>query len=502
MNNLPQPGEGLYQRTVRGGAWVFGLRITEQVFNIVRLIILARVLAPNDFGLLGIALLGMMALETFSQTGFQQALIQKKENIKDYLDAAWTVMLLRSLILCAVLFFAAPHIALFFDAPQATTIIQVIGISFLLGGAGGVGGFVNIGVLYFQKELKFNKHFIYRASGTLADFVVAVSAALILKSVWALVFGLLAGNLVRLIVSYLVHPYRPRLSSDLGKAKELFGFGKWILGSSVLIFLLTLGDDIFVGKLLGVALLGFYQMAYRTSNAPATQITHVISQVTFPAYSKLQDNLPSLREAYLKTLQFTAFISIPLAAGIFILAPEFTQIFLTEKWMPMVPAMQALCIFGVTRSIGATLGPIFYAVGKPEIQTRFSTIQLIILAIIIYPLTIRWSILGTSVAVVIPNIISVALCTKAARNIMKIKFQDFFRPIFIPITAAFIMCLFIFLARHFLLFGGSILSVLILALLGGITYFGSMYLCDRATEYKMRDMIGQVFNNLRAVKHD
>ncbi len=98
-SNLLQPGEGLYQRTVRGGAWAFALRIFQHGFGIVRLIILARILSPNDFGLVGIALLAMMTLETFSQTGFQQALIQKKENIEDYLNAAWTVMLLRNLIL-------------------------------------------------------------------------------------------------------------------------------------------------------------------------------------------------------------------------------------------------------------------------------------------------------------------------------------------------------------------------------------------------------------------
>ncbi|GAI24761.1 unnamed protein product, partial [marine sediment metagenome] len=115
--NLLQPGEGLYQRTVRSGAWAFALRITEQVFSITRLIILARILAPNDFGLLGIALLAMMTLETFSQTGFQQALIQKKEDIKGYLDAAWTVSALRGLALFAVLFLVAPYVAIFFNAP-------------------------------------------------------------------------------------------------------------------------------------------------------------------------------------------------------------------------------------------------------------------------------------------------------------------------------------------------------------------------------------------------
>jgi lipopolysaccharide exporter len=488
VKNLFQPGEGLYQRTVRSGAWAFALRITTQLFNIARLIILARVLAPDDFGLLGIALLAMMTLEAFSQAGFQQALIQQKEDIKDYLDAAWTVMLLRSLVLFAVLFFAAPYVATFFEAPQATTIIQVIGISLLLGGVGGVGGFVNIGVLYFQKELEFNKEFIYRASGTLADFVVAVAAVLILKSVWALVFGLLAGAVVRLIVSYFIHPYRPHLSSDWGKARELFGFGRWILGSSILVFLITQGDDIFVGKLLGVTMLGFYQMAYLISNAPATEITHVISQVTFPAYSKLQDNLPGLREGFLKTLQLTAFMSIPLAGGIFILAPEFTTIFLGEKWMPMVPAMQALALAGLVRSIGAAIGPVFYAVGKPEIVTRWQPVRLAVLAALIYPFTAKWGILGTSIAVFLSNLASTIGFSVKVVDITKCRAKFFAKKIILPSISASIMILLIFLLKSGIK-GAGILEFVLLIGVGILIYIGTTYILDRQTISTVKQLL-------------
>ena len=151
IKTLLQPGEGLYQRTIRSGAWAFALRITEQGFGLVRLIILARVLAVNDFGLLGIALLAMMTLETFSQTGFQAALIQKKERTEGYLDAVWTVSALRGLVLFVILFFAAPYVAIFFDTPVATPIIQVIAVTSLL------QGLTNIGVVYFRKELEFKK---------------------------------------------------------------------------------------------------------------------------------------------------------------------------------------------------------------------------------------------------------------------------------------------------------------------------------------------------------
>ena len=490
--NLLQPGEGLYQRTVRGGAWVFALRITEQVFGIVRLIILARVLAPNDFGLMGVALLAMMTLETFSETGFQAALIQKEENIKGYLDAAWTVSTLRGLVLFAVLFLIAPYAAIFFKAPVATPIIRVVGLAALL------QGLTNIGVIYFQKELEFNKQFLYMLSGTLADFVVAVSAALILKSVWALVFGVLAANLVRLIVSYLIHPYRPHLSSDLGKAKELFGFGRWILGSSILVFLVTQGDDIFVGKLLGVTLLGFYQMAYRISNAPATEITHVISQVTFPAYSKLQDNLPGLREGYLKTLQLTAFISIPLAAGIFILAPEFTTIFLGDKWMPMVPAMQALALAGLMRSVAATAGYVFLGVGKPRIDTRWQVIRLIVLGASIYPLTLQLGILGTSLAVCLSTLVSAIGFGFTVIEITGCGIRSFSKMIGFPLMSGIVMALLIFALKanvstvgiwQFLLFVG----------LGILSCICITYLQDKFLNYKMRLLMVESLASLRGV---
>ncbi len=194
IRRIKTPGNGLSQRTVRGGFWAFLLRIVQQIFSLARLVILARLLAPHDFGLMGIALLTMSTLETFSQTGFQQALIQKKATIASYLDAVWTVLIIRGFVLFGILYFAAPLAASFFDVPEAKAIIQVIGLSVLF------QAFTNIGVIYFQKELEFNKEFIYQSAGTLADFSVAILGVLILRNVWALVFGLLAGNAVRCIV--------------------------------------------------------------------------------------------------------------------------------------------------------------------------------------------------------------------------------------------------------------------------------------------------------------
>jgi O-antigen/teichoic acid export membrane protein len=390
----------LLQRVTQGGVWVFSLRACQLLFSMTRITILARILAPNDFGIMGISMLTMATLETFSQTGFEHALIQKKEGINKYLDTAWTILVVRGVILFGILYLIAPYVATFFGVAEVKLIIRVISFSILL------QGLTNIGVIYFQKELQFNKQFFYHLSGILIDFIVAVSAVLILRSVWALVFGSLAGNAVRCVSSYLIHPYRPRLSVNLEHAKELFSFGKWVLGSSILFILIIQGDDIFVGKLLGVASLGFYQLAYKISSMATTEISHVISQVSFPTYSILQHEPVKLRESYLRVLRLTSFLALPIAGFIFAASPIFVTVFFGEKWMPMVPVMKILAIAGMARSIMATTGPVFRAIGKPRIETEWQIVRFILLACFIYPLAKNFNIVGVSYAVLISTVVA------------------------------------------------------------------------------------------------
>lgn len=473
-HTLRTPGGTLGQKVVRGGFWVFALRITQALFSLIRTIVLARLLSPNDFGLFGIALLAMSALETFSQTGFQQALIQKKGDVKPYLDTVWTVQGVRGFLLAGLLYIIAPYMASFFGEPNAAPLLKVLGLSMVF------QGFTNIGVVFFQKELEFHKQFIYQFSGTVTDLAVSITAAVLLKNAWALILGLVAANLIRMVVSYLVHPYRPQPRLEREKVMELYTFGKWIFGSSILMFLITQGDDIFVGKLLGAAMLGFYQMAYRISNMPATEITNVISQVTFPAYSKLQDNPEGLRKAYLKTLQLTAFISIPLAGGIFILAPEFTMVFLGEKWMPIVPAMQVLAIYGAVRSIGATNGSLFTGSGNPRFDMILAAIKLVLLAFLIYPLTQWWGITGTALATTFPVFVTQIYGISRVLHILRCRLKDFFAPIVLPVIGSVLMLCVIYGIKQVLSTTISILAISIPA--GIVVYVGFLFFIGKNYE--------------------
>jgi len=152
-------GKTLPQKMVQGGVWLSSLKVIRKVLSLIRLIIIGRILAPSDFGLMGIALLTMSALETFSRFGFRQALIQKKGNTDNYLNAAWTVLIIRGFVIFIIVYLVAPYVAFFFHTPEVKPIIQVLGLVTFF------QAFNNIGVIFFQKELEFNKVFIYRFVG-------------------------------------------------------------------------------------------------------------------------------------------------------------------------------------------------------------------------------------------------------------------------------------------------------------------------------------------------
>lgn len=407
---LVQPGDNLGQRTANAGAWAFALSMSNRLLATARTIVIARFLAPTDIGLMGIALLLASLVQTFTQTGFRAALIQRKDDIADDLDTAWTIEVGRSLLIGGVLALAAPWLADFFSAPGAIPVIQVMGLAVF------VGGFQNIAVLTFDKELDFQRRFVYRSIPALVDLAVAATLAVILQNVWALVLGVLARRIALVIASYVVLPYRPRLHVDWAKAKGLYNFGMWIFGSSILGYAMLNLDDIVVGRVLGAASLGFYQLAFTVSQVATTELTLVVNKVAFPAYSKLQDAGDRLRRAYLRTMQIVALVSFPMTVGLWYISEQLVQVVLEPRWLPMVPALNVLLLWGLIRSILATTGPLFEGMGRPSIPTKVLGAQVVILAIAIFPMTSTWGIVGaawaTVIAAVIPDTIAVAIATR------------------------------------------------------------------------------------------
>lgn len=463
---LRSPGENLSQRVLHGGIWVTFLNFSERGIQILYWIILARLLAPSDFGLMGIALLAIGATEQLANLGIDSALIQREDDdIDSYLNTAWTMKITRGIGLFLLFLLVAPAAATFFDEARATPVLRVLGIGLLL------SGFVNPSIVYFRKDLEFQKQFVYRMSGTVADFVVAVGAALIFQSVWALVAGALSKRFVKMVSSYLLSGYRPRIEFDRDYATEILDYGKWIWASTLVVFLALSGDDAFVGWYLTAASLGFYQMAFRLSNAPATEITHVISRVMFPAYSKLQNDQEALQSAFLKTIRVTFLIVIPMSAGIVLVAPEFTRIVLGEKWVPIIPVIQVMGVAGLFRAITATGGVLFQGYGVPEWDFRMNALRVGAIALTIWPLTDMWGITGAAVSITIGLGLTFFPWAYKTADITGLSIAEYGRTVLIPVagTAVMVGAVVVVLGPSIWRLGGAIF-------VGALVYFGSTFL--------------------------
>lgn len=475
---------------MKGGVWVFALRITNRGLGFIRTIIIARWLAPEDFGILGVAMLAVTILDIFSQTGFLSALIQKKDDVTGYLDVVWTTLAIRGAILFFLLFLSAPFVSQFFNSAEAELVVKVISINLLL------TGFMNIGVIFFHRDLQFNKQFIFEVSATIVDLAISISLALILKNVWALVWGGLAKNFVKFLMSYLLHRYRPRFHFERKKFQELFNFSIWISGSTILVFLITQGDDILVGKLLGISALGFYQMSYLIANLPVTEISDVISRVTFPAYSKIQQELKKLRIGYLKAFQITAFITVPIALGIFALGDQFILIFLGEPWKPAIPVLQILALAGLIGSISATARPLFYAVGRPKIDTIWQIIRLLVFGVIIYPLVVTKGMSGAAIAVLISTFFStIGFCFMVIK-ITKCKVWTFMKLVLLPFINALLM-VFILKGLRPILKHLGIWQFILLIVIGCLIYIFLTWISEKLFDYKIRQIWMESFGFLQ-----
>ena len=392
---LKSPGESLTQRIVHGGLWTMLQRAGTRLLGLARLAILARLLAPQDFGLFGIALLTQGTLDTLLHFGIDSALIQRKKGTEGYLNAAWTLNVLKALIVATGLLLAAPFVATFFDAPGATSLIRVMAVVVML------QGMTNIGIVYFRKELELSKEFALGFAVALLNALVAIPLAVLFGSAWALMAGILAGAAGRFLLSYILHPYRPSLEFDARKVGELWTFGKWLFGGSTFIYVSNQVDDILVGRWLGAASLGVYQIAFRISNAVATEVTHVISGVTFPAYSKLQSKQEALRDGFLSTLALTSLIVVPLAVAVALFIPEIVRHVLGTQWTAVQGPVLILAAAGLIRAFSACWGPLYLAQARTEKPFWKQLIRAILTIAPAYPLTMAYGIEGMSVCVLI-----------------------------------------------------------------------------------------------------
>jgi len=494
-NKPPDSQPDLFRRTVKGGFWVIASRITLQLLAVVRLIIIANLLTPSDFGIFGIALLTLATVSTFTQTGFQSALIQKKESPAEYLDSVWTIGIIRGALIFTVIFFAAPYVAVFCDGDQSIPLDQdlVIKIIRLLSFNILLGSFNNIGGIFFTKDLQFHKHFISKTGATLVNYLVTIILVVTYRSIWSLVWGKMAGTVTSLIISYAIHPYRPQFRFDIVKMKELWGFGRWLFGFNIVFFIINKSNDFLIIKLLGTTSLGIYQMALNLARLPLSEIGSTIHTVSFPALSKLQDDFNRLKNAFLKTIRMLVSLVYPLSSLLIVLAVDFINLFLSDKWQSTIPIIQFLAVMGFIGAPFTNSGALFQALGKPKYVFLCLTIRSIIMLSMIYPLVHYYGLAGACGALIFPAILVKFVTLPLLIKTLRISLIEFTAQIIPPTAASVIMIVLLLTLKHTLFTQINLYSFAFLALTGIAVYILVLCLISPKTP---REFISLVQNML------
>lgn len=475
--------ESLSKKVSKGTLWVAASGISAKGLNIVSSIIVARLLAPEDFGLMAIAMSVIVFSQSTTQFGFESALIQKQDRPEDFLNTAWTFELSRYLAIFLLIFLAAPLFASLFNEPRALVLLRVISLSLVL------QGLRNIGVIYFRKDLDFKRQFVTEVIPVIAYVSVVIPLAYSFRSVWALVWGNLTSGVASCLITYIMHPYRPRLDYNIQKAQNLFKFGKWIFGGNIAVMLKTQGMSLFMGKYLGLPALGFYERSSVFTEKLLQQISEVAWKVGYPTFSKLQDNPSRFKRMFQKTLQLQTFIGIPMAGGLFVLSEDFVHLFLTDKWLPIVPLMQILLIQAVLGIISALSNITFYAKGNPSIGAKLAYLGVLIFAITVYPFSSRWGATGAVSSLFLSYLVPAPIGWYLAIRMMKCTFLEFFKPILISIINTGIMVSIIVVIKEYFLLEVKFVEFFGLIVVGMLTYAVMATIFDKYAKYGIYSLI-------------
>jgi len=359
------------QKMAKGAAWMVFFKLTERSIGLISTIILARLLIPEDFGVIAMAMSIIAILELLGAFGFDVAIIQNQTAERKHYDTAWTYNVLFAIASTLILALLASPAALFYNEPRLENVIYFLALGNL------IRGFENIGILEFRKNMTFEKEFKFQLGKKLAGFFTTVPLAIFLGSYWVLVVGMLMGWFVGVILSFMLHPYRPRFS--LLASHELFHFSKWLLITNIFNFVKIRSADFIIGRLSGTQALGLFTISYEISNLPTTELVAPINRAVFPGYAKISNNMAALREGFLKVLAMIAIFSLPAGLGIAAISEPLVLVFLGPKWIDTIPLIHILAIFGATLALQTNTGSVFLALGKPKILAIIGFIHIVLL---------------------------------------------------------------------------------------------------------------------------
>ncbi|MFK7803304.1 MAG: MOP flippase family protein [Anaerolineae bacterium] len=465
MEDANVPGQ-LRSKTMVGISWTMFSQISRQVTRLIIDIILARFLAPDAYGLIGMVTVFTGFALIFTDMGFGAALVQKKDATEKHYNSIFWLNSLTGLVLTILFIVGAPLIASFYDQELLVPVTILIAFNFFIGSLG------LIHKTLLRKMMDFRKLAIVELSALFIAGCIGVAMALTGYGIWSLAWQSVIMTFLTTIFLWIVSTWRPRRIYDSGAVKELFAFSGNLLGFQAANYWLRNGDYLLIGRFLGEIALGIYTKSYMLMLVPLRLISSNISQVMFPAFSVIQDDHKRIANIYLKITRTIAMITFPLSLGLWSVADEFVAVVFGEQWLAMIPVLRYLCIVGMMQSIGTLNGNLYLSQGRTDLQFKVGMIIGVLGLIFIY-FGLQFGIVGVAIAYTVFSIIVFFPSVGIAVNLIGLHVYDVVKNLF-PLLiyastmAAIVTGVGLILPTDLIVWVQLVIKVLV----GGLSYVG------------------------------
>jgi lipopolysaccharide exporter len=390
--------DSLASRTGSALLWNgIGLAVTRLI-SLVRFVILARLLAPDDFGLLAIAWVAIELLLTLTDLGMVTALVQRDRVDASQFDTAWTVGLVRALVVTGAIVAGAPLIAELFGEPRAAGVLRALAVAPLL------AALASIKIAELTRNLEFRKLTLIRVPEAAVEAAVSIALATLL-GVWALVVGVLVANVVRVALSYLLAPHRPRISFDQGAARSLFRFGRWLFAVGVLGLAGEALLRAVIARRLGTAELGVFYLAMRLVMLPLTSIEGAVASIGMPLHARLQADPVRRTRALRTSLVGMLALLVPGYVLLIVLAPSLVHDVLGAHWAGAELPIRVLAVGAAIRAVAAACEPMAVGFGRPQLAAALAAVRLVLVAGLGWVLAGAAGLVGASVAWLVAEVV-------------------------------------------------------------------------------------------------
>jgi len=333
MTSAPDSGRSFGSIMARGTALMVAMRWGMRLAGLVSTLVLARLLVPEDFGIVAMAATLMALLDSVLNFGVHNALIQDREAGRAEYDTAWTIRIGQAAFVAAILLAASPLAVDFYDEPRVQPVMWAMaGIAILR-------GLENIGVVDFRRDLRFGLELIFHLLGKIVQVALGIALAVVLRDYWALVLGILGGAVAKLLLSFVMSPYRPRLS--LSAFRSIWSFSQWMLLFNLSQVMGERGDRILLGGYAPAGIVGNYSVAMDLARMPTMELRAPIERTIAPGFAHIKSDAERTNDAALKGLGLMAIAVFPAVFGVSAVARDFVLVLLGQKWAAAIPFVEA-----------------------------------------------------------------------------------------------------------------------------------------------------------------